>query len=200
MDIASLFELGGTVVWILAAMSVLALTITLVKLMQFARMGVWRQDERSALELWQSGQPDKAQDALQQSAGVVAIVVATAMKTLPKGESLAREESARVGAEILSSMRSLFRPMELIATLSPLLGLLGTVIGMIEAFQALQAADNQVDPAVLSGGIWEALLTTAVGLTVAIPTMLALNWMERTVERTHHRIQDAATRVFTQRP
>ena len=54
-----------------------------------------------------------------------------------------------------------------------------------------------MDPAILSGGIWEALLTTAAGLAVAIPTLLALNWLERVVEGFGHRLEDAVTQVFT---
>ncbi len=57
---------------------------------------------------------------------------------------------------------------------------------MIEAFRQLEAAGNQVNPAILSGGIWEALLTTAVGLAVAIPAVVALNWLERRIERLAH--------------
>ena len=94
-------------------------------------------------------------------------------------------------------LRSLLRPLELIATLSPLLGLLGTVLGMIEAFRQLEVAGNQVDPAILSGGIWQALLTTAVGLVVAIPVVLAHAWLERKVERCGHLMEDAVTQVFT---
>jgi biopolymer transport protein ExbB len=71
------------------------------------------------------------------------------------------------------------RPLEVIATVAPLLGLFGTVLGMIEAFKAMEAAGAQVDPAVLSGGIWQALLTTAVGLGVAIPVSLIHSLFER---------------------
>jgi biopolymer transport protein ExbB len=61
----------------------------------------------------------------------------------------------------------------------------------------MESAGSQVDAALLSGGIWEALLTTAAGLTVAIPAVAALNWLERGVERLHEDMQDALTRVFT---
>jgi len=71
------------------------------------------------------------------------------------------------------------------------------VIGMIEAFRALEATGGRVDPAVLSGGIWVALLTTAAGLSVAIPTLIALNWLERLLEGVTRRLEDQVTRVFT---
>jgi biopolymer transport protein ExbB len=97
----------------------------------------------------------------------------------------------------LSKLRSYLRPLEIIATLSPLLGLLGTVLGMITAFQQMEGAGNQVDPSVLSGGIWQALLTTAVGLAVAIPVVTLQSWLERKVERIAHNMNDAVTQVFT---
>ena len=94
-----------------------------------------------------------------------------------------REEIERLGLGILSRLRGWLKPLEVIASLAPLLGLFGTVLGMIEAFRQMEAAGNQVNPTVLSGGIWEALLTTAVGLAVAIPAVVALNWLERRVEQ-----------------
>jgi biopolymer transport protein ExbB len=98
----------------------------------------------------------------------------------------------------LHELRAFLRPLEVIATLSPLLGLLGTVLGMIVAFQQMEAAGRQVDPTVLSGGIWQALLTTAVGLAVAIPVVAVHSWLERKTDRVAHHMNDAVTRVFTQ--
>ena len=63
-----------------------------------------------------------------------------------------------------------------------MLGLFGTVLGMIAAFQALQEAGASVDPSALAGGIWVALLTTAGGLAIAMPTSLALSWFESRTE------------------
>lgn len=83
------------------------------------------------------------------------------------------------------------RYLDNVAQLAPLLGLFGTVLGMIEAFQALQDAGSQVDPSVLAGGIWVALLTTAVGLVVAMPTSVALQLAGRPHGR---RTRDRRTR------
>lgn len=63
-----------------------------------------------------------------------------------------------------------------IANISPLLGLLGTVIGMIKAFMVVQTMGNRVSASLLAGGIWEAMLTTAFGLSVAIPTLMFYNY------------------------
>ena len=82
-------------------------------------------------------------------------------------------EVIRIDADALitATLKSGLRPLELIAGIAPLMGLLGTVLGMITAFQAMEVAGTSVDPSVLSGGIWAALLTTAIGLVVAIPTL-----------------------------
>ena len=65
------------------------------------------------------------------------------------------------------------KTLEVIANISPLMGLLGTVIGMVQAFNKVAEYSGQVDPSVLAGGIWEALLTTAFGLAIAIPALTA---------------------------
>jgi biopolymer transport protein ExbB len=60
---------------------------------------------------------------------------------------------------------------------APLLGFLGTVLGMIQAFQQIESLGGNVNASVLAGGIWQAMLTTAAGLTVAVPTLFAHNWI-----------------------
>lgn len=112
-------------------------------------------------------------------------------------EEEAREETSRVAKLLLWETRSGLRALELIATIAPLIGLLGTVLGMIAAFQALQESGNQADPTVLAGGIWEALLTTAAGMAVAIPAAMALSYFESVADRIQVDMEDAATRIFT---
>jgi len=197
---ADLIAMGGPVMLVLAAMSVLGLAIILLKLWQFSVSGIWRRGGvEEALQNWQDGRQGDAQARLEGHDHPVAEAVRVAMAGLRAGaeEHRVREEAARVAASRLAALRNYFRPLEVIGSLSPLLGLLGTVLGMIEAFQAMESAGSQVDAALLSGGIWEALLTTAAGLTVAIPAVAALNWLERGVERLHEDMQDALTRVFT---
>jgi len=68
------------------------------------------------------------------------------------------------------------------AAIAPLLGFLGTVTGMIQAFIQVQELGGNVDSSVLAGGIWEALVTTAAGLVVGIPALIAYNWLQSKVE------------------
>ena len=113
-------------------------------------------------------------------------------------EDQARERAAQDAVARLERMRSGFRLLELIGQLAPLLGLFGTVLGMIEAFRALQDAGGDVRPALLAGGIWQALLTTAAGLAVAMPVIAVLNALERVVDGQRLAMETALTRLFTQ--
>lgn len=195
-----LLTLGGPVVAILLAMSVVALTIIIVKLWQFAHMRIRdRRTARSALNIYQGGNIEAAISTAHRSRNPTAQVLACAIenKTRNLPEAVIREELLRLGGDLLESLRAYFRPLEVIASLAPLLGLFGTVLGMIEAFQDLQQAGAQVDPGILAGGIWEALLTTAVGLAVAMPVIAVLNWFERSVDRLAHDMDSIVTQVFT---
>ena len=196
-----LISVGGPIVAILIIMSVAALTITVVKLLQFhaARVGD-KSTARSALEDYLSGRKRDAIASLERSPNPASQALLRAVRGQRRGlpEAKVREEVSRYARETVSALQSWFRPLELIASLAPLLGLLGTVMGMIEAFQQLEAAGNQVNPAILSGGIWQALLTTAVGLSVAIPTIAVVSWLERKVERLMAEMESVVTRVFTE--
>ena len=200
-QITDMLAIGGPVVAILLVLSLVATTITFAKLMQFFSVRLRQQSvTRNALMLWQAGRQREAVQLAASSRNPTARALAQAMRGQLRGieETKIREEVVRVGAGMLEALRSWLRPLEVIASLAPLLGLFGTVLGMIDAFAELENAGNQVDPSVLSGGIWEALLTTAVGLAVAIPTVAVLNCLESCVDRTAHEMDSAVTRIFTE--
>lgn len=193
-------EAGGPVVWLLLAISVAALSIVLMKLWQFFRLRPEHNEELpKALSAWRDGRHDQAWRMLSNERFSSEIVV-LAMRETARGnarQAALREELERVALAKLNALRANLPALEVIGTLTPLLGLLGTVLGMIAAFRAMELAGSQVDPSVLSGGIWQALLTTAMGLAIAIPVMAAYNWMDRKAQRVAEQINDAVTQVFT---
>lgn len=195
---------GGVVMWIIAGLSVLTLALILWKLWRLSLSGLWRRmlAER-AVALWVAGQAGDAQAMLVAPRGIRSRVVAQAMAAL-RDPSLtrdaARDEVLRVARRELNAARSGLRALELISTIAPLLGLLGTVLGMITAFQALQSTGAQADPTILAGGIWEALLTTAAGMAVAIPAGVALVWIESLTDGVQADLEDAVTQIFTRDP
>jgi biopolymer transport protein ExbB len=181
-----LYDLGGPVVLLLCALSVVVLSVVLYKLWQFAAAGVGRHKAlQEAVAQWDAGERAAAQRTLERSRSYLRPVLAMALDGQRDATRLESEAETR-----FAKLESGFRVLDSIAQLAPLLGLFGTVLGMIAAFQALQEAGSQVDPSILAGGIWVALLTTAVGLAVAMPTAVVLAWFEARMD---------AERVLAQR-
>jgi len=125
-------------------------------------------------------------------------VTAYAMAALAKGFKGTRLDSElmRRGNEELAKMNTLIRLLELIAMISPLLGLLGTVLGMIQSFQELEMAEGAANASVLAGGIWQALLTTAAGLLVAIPAAVGASLLSARIESAALMIESAVGEFF----
>ena len=198
--IEAFLDTGGPVVWLLLAISIAALSVVVLKLWQFFRLRPEHNEELpQAISAWRQGRYEQAWRMLKTER-FSSDIVALAMRDLARedaDQATLREELERVALAKLKDLRSHLPTLEVIGTLTPLLGLLGTVLGMIAAFRAMEAAGSQVDPSVLSGGIWQALLTTAIGLSIAIPVMAAYNWMDRKAQRVSEQINDAVTQVFT---
>lgn len=195
-ELVPLIDRGGPIVIILLCLSVLSLAIILLKVFQFWRAGLTRRAFIDvAIDKVRSGDRDGAAAVLRKTRSPVARTLLAGVEGAQNGGN-AEEEIARVGGNELGGLQSYFRWLEVIGNISPLLGLLGTVIGMINAFQQLQLAGNKVDPAILSGGIWVALLTTAVGLAVAIPAIASLNLLESRVDMARLTLRDASSRLI----
>ncbi len=151
-----LFSLGGPVIAVLVVMSVLALSVTLYKLWQFSASGVGRHRILSdALQLWDTGDKGAARMRLGASNSYLAPLLNKAMEGSNRS-GIEERLDAEAGMALAGLERG-FRLLDTIAQIAPLLGLFGTVIGMIEAFRSLQGAGSSVDPSLLAGGIWVAL-------------------------------------------
>lgn len=172
---------GGPALLLIVGLSVVTVAIGLWRLLELFQAGVWRKGAAS---------PN----------GRVAIAAKTALENPDFDREMALGDTTRIAKAELFDLRRGVRPLELIAAIAPLVGLLGTVLGMIGAFQALQEAGSGADPSVLAGGIWEALLTTAAGMAVAIPASILASWFESLAEREQVRMEDVATRVFNETP
>ena len=200
-DVFAFLNFGGPVVLILIGFSVVATTLALLKLWQFFRMRNVNGAEPSLLiELLEKSETSQAKLMSKGQVNPRAKLIVQAVDLFEKQTmSIAdiKQELARNARKSISKLDEYLRPLEVIATIAPLLGLFGTVLGMIEAFQAMEAAGKNVNPAILSGGIWQALLTTAVGLAVAIPVSMVHSYFERKVERETLAIQDDLARIST---
>lgn len=194
-------RLGGPAMILLALMSITALTLVIIKLWEFSERRIGARDfVAPTLAAWERRQGDQALMALANSPSPLAQALTYAMQTQSDHtltDAQARERIERAAVEQLESARTHLRTLDLIGNLAPLLGLLGTVLGMIDAFQALQAAGDRVEPSILSGGIWKALLTTAAGLGIAIAAVSAVGYFDRRIESLQQAMESALTRLLT---
>ncbi|KPK40207.1 MAG: hypothetical protein AMJ78_07450 [Omnitrophica WOR_2 bacterium SM23_29] len=121
----------------------------------------------------------EAIDMCEQTPGPIANVLKAGILRHDRTRHEIREAIEDAGLHEIPRLEKNIGLLATIAHISPLLGLLGTVTGMVKAFQIVQeksTALNPVSPGDLAGGIWEALITTVVGLIVAIPTLAAYNY------------------------
>ena len=199
----SLINSGGFVIIILLALSVFVLTIILYKLMQFLSLGlILRRSLDQTIKLWLSGDRSQAYNRVSNQKTPRNIVLSHLMRGLQTNnadEIIIREDVERVATTQLAKVRSHFRIIEAVVQIAPLIGLFGTVLGMIETFQSMQNAGVDVDPGLLASGIWIALLTTAVGLAIAIPSAFILYWFEALADNEQREMELAVTSLLTKR-
>lgn len=170
----------------LAILSILALSVTIYKFIQFSRLGVGKRSHAETIvDHWLNGRPEEAMRSAGNRQTVLARVlqaVFSALRARPNDNDYAEELGRQTALIELAAMSRRMRLLEAVVQAAPMLGLLGTVIGMIEAFSALATTQGAVDPALLAAGIWTALMTTAIGLTIALLTFFAANWLESLID------------------
>lgn len=196
-----LLQLGGPVVIVLISMSVIGLTIIFYKLLQFRLFS----DKiftllNKVLLSWRDNNYAKAQEELKAINSPISVVLNAGFLLLNQNVATTeciREELTRQAQLVLLQVQSMLRFIEQIAYLAPLLGLLGTVLGIIDVFHGMANQGQQINSGILAEGIWEALLTTAVGLSVAIPFALAHSMLESRADTIRVKMEDLLTRLFT---
>ena len=194
-----LIELGGKLVIVQLTVSVLGLAIVMFKALQFlgVRDGQLRALHK-AIDTWEGGNPKQGQEMIKRNALGFARDVEYALKRLrPDNVELVREELYRRARVFLQPLHDHLPTIEIIYYIAPLLGLLGTVTGIIASFQALEASGAANDAAKLAGGIWEALLCTGVGLSMAIPFAVLHSLLETRLNHIVAGVEDIIARVFT---
>lgn len=197
--ITELLSMGGPVMGILLTLSVIGLATTLYTIgLSALRAPKLSPSIRHAVEQWCNGDAESAQQALAVSRNPLADMLSFVMKRRLMGETESQltAEVTRRAQQLIIPFESPHKLLEVIAALAPLLGLLGTVMGMMTAFDAMASAQGQANPSELSGGIYEALSTTAAGLAIAIPMAAVAAWMEFRMRRMQQGINDLLVRLF----
>ena len=184
---------GGLLVIPILLCSIFALAIFLERLIRFARLRKRGEGlARKVAGLIQQGDDAGAYEAAVQSSSPMGHVLVQALEVKNKERETLETVIAHATEEQVRDLSSYLQALATIGNITPLLGLLGTVIGMIKAFMVIQEMGGKVNAAVLAGGIWEAMLTTALGLSVALPIILAHSYLVSRVNKYEARLQDGA--------
>ena len=184
---------GGVLVIPILLCSVLALAIFVERLIHFARLrsrGAGLADK--VVALINTGKDQAAHDTAVKSQSPMGQVLAQAMGVKNQDREIIESVIAHATDTEVRKLSSYTQALATIGNIAPLLGLLGTVIGMIKAFMVIQQMGGKVNAAVLAGGIWEAMLTTALGLAVALPTMVAHSYVLSRIEKYEAKLQEGS--------
>ncbi|MBN1404129.1 MAG: MotA/TolQ/ExbB proton channel family protein [Opitutales bacterium] len=173
---------GGPTVWPLIALSVLALGIMLDR--AFFRIKGSANQARLLADIRSARlDGDNAELMLSKEKRPLPRLAYTYLRSRREKPELSQDIVKREAERMLADWNSNVRFLGLVSSVAPLIGLAGTVLGLVEAFRQIEIAGGQVNPSDLAGGIWAALLSTVAGMMVAIPCTLAHHFFQSGTER-----------------
>ncbi len=192
-----LMRAGGFVMWLIAACSVICVFIILERLLHFHRVRIDVQEFlHGLLNVLRRRNTVEAVSICDDTPGPVAHVLRAAVLHCSEDEPSLRRAVEEASLEEVPLLERRLKALATLAHITPLLGLLGTVVGMIGAFQAMQNAGPFVSTTDLASHIRKALLTTAAGLCVAIPAYAFYNFLVGQVERILLEMERAANEMI----
>ncbi len=184
---------GGILVIPILFCSVLVLAIFFERIIRYAINRSRGKDiEAKVSKLLKNNDVDKALKIAKESNSPMGRVLAKAIKAKDLENNVLESVIVNATETEVSDLSSYIQALATIGNIAPLLGLLGTIMGMIKAFMVIQQMGGKVNAAVLAGGIWEAMLTTALGLAVALPTMAAHSYLVAKVDKYEARLQNGS--------
>lgn len=192
-----LIQKGGVLVVPIMLCSVLAVAIFLERAIRFAilrRRG--RSVDRDVAVRMEADDAAGAMSTAHNSRSPMGRVLVQGLDVMDGDRETLETVLIHAAEKEVRDLSRYLQALATIANIAPLLGLLGTVIGMIKAFMIIQDMGGKVNAAVLAGGIWEAMLTTALGLSVALPTLVAHSYLVAQVDRYEARLQDGTVRFL----
>ncbi len=186
-ELYQFLEKGGVLMTPILFCSVTALALFLERLWALQQTRVLPPRLMQVVrQLLREGKGSEIETVCASSGSSVAQVVLAGASQMGRARSIVREAMESAGRREIALLNRFVGGLGTIAAISPLLGLLGTVAGMIRVFKQVVdevSARGQVNPGSLANGIWEALITTAAGLSVAIPVYIAFRYLESRIDR-----------------
>ncbi|MEC8265561.1 MAG: MotA/TolQ/ExbB proton channel family protein [Pseudomonadota bacterium] len=179
-EFANYIDKGGFIFILLLTMSAIGLTIILYKFFElyFIKKNSFKKIDFSLKNCSSILEFDQKLENSSENTFLKEIIHVLNKKNT---ESFKNDQIQVLLEKEIQKLQKFMPTLEIIAQVSPLIGLLGTVIGMIDSFNELELGGSLVDPSILAGGIWTALLTTAMGLIVAIPALISHYFFDRKI-------------------
>ena len=194
LNLIELFGRGGLIMWPLLVLGVLAVT-AIVDRSVFFKTRSYKVPQTL----------DRLQPLFEEETPVISSEDAPNDPLFAIGAAYYKDREAPAGQRagvlrrraraLIQEHEARVRLLSTIASLAPLIGLLGTVWGMVQAFYSIETGGDQVRPTQFAGGIWEGLLTTVFGLAVAIPSLAAVRIFEGKIERLAHDMNDVISHL-----
>ena len=178
---------GGPMMVPIGICSLVALAVIVERVISLRRGKIIPPGFLSGLKaLLKNGVEDReeALEYCQKDGSPIANIVAVGIKRLGEPVELLEKHIQEAGERAVLKLRRYLRLLAVIASIAPLMGLLGTIFGMIEAFQTVAASGEALGKTeLLAKGIYEAMITTAAGLSITIPVLIAYHWISAKTER-----------------
>jgi biopolymer transport protein ExbB len=177
--VADQWEKGGGTMWWLLALSVAGVAFALERVVRLRRNKIAPKGFADRVTaLWKEGKRKEIREICDRDGSVMAEAVAYIVRHRKRDVSAVSTGVAEIAVrELRPHMRAIY-PLLVIATLAPLLGLFGTVVGLMEAFENFRLLGETGDPSIFAGSISKALVTTIVGLAIAMPAMAAYHFFK----------------------
>jgi biopolymer transport protein ExbB len=169
---------GGPLMYVILGGSLCMLSIIIERAAVFARGGFPRDKFNSIVSLLASSGREQTLLQLETDATVIGGFLKETLNRLDEPQDVLENELSIIGDRILEKLGKNLHVLSLIGRISPMVGLTGTVLGMVKAFYKVASLKSMVDASTLADGIWSALLTTVAGLFVAIPALIAHSLFE----------------------
>ncbi len=193
---------GGIIFTSLFLLSIITISIVtlkfieifLIKKLDFSKLSAFLDSNRMNLTIKEIN--EIFLDTLPKSKQTIIENILDLIDSNKSKNDIEKELSLLLNKEF-KKISSFLPSLEVISQVSPLVGLLGTVIGMIDSFNELELGGSLVDPSILAGGIWTALLTTAMGLIVAIPALISHYFFDKKINDLYEDFENIVGRLYT---
>lgn len=173
------WEKGGGTMWWLLALSIAALAFALERAVHLRRSRIVPKRLRATVnELWKAGKTADIRAACERDRSILAEIVSYVVRHRKRPAAEVSAGAGEAAVRLLRPHNRRIYPLLVIATLAPLLGLFGTVVGLMEAFENFRLLGETGDPSVFAGSISKALITTIVGLAIAMPTLAVYHFFK----------------------